>query len=577
MWGNTHDSEQDLTVWRTEIYRAPDDLTLVDTLPATPAFESVLSLATQDTAILPAASPKDTVEPSFWEKRSGNKARMTSNLTHVEATATRVAWNSIVQIASKIISLLSGILVLSLTTRILTPNVYGDYVIATVYIGFFGVLADVGVNGITSREAARYPQYLNEVISASLVLKIVFSLFAYGGGSIVVFFLPYSTEVKIATIVLSLAMFIASVGYTGDAAFQAQLQMHIPSLGELIFRVVMLGGTAGLFWYATVTTAPQGTLFYGAVGTLSLAYVAGIVIRLYAIRRLFHFTFSIDVEAWKYLLVMAVPLGVAIVLGQIHYKADAIILSLMQTPRDVAIYGLAYKLIDIMQGFFPVFTGLLFPILGRFEKQDDPGFLRAARGVVNMSLVMIVPCGVGAVLVAPELLDIIGKGRYPESVLPMQILAMASVFSIMSLIHNNITIMQNRQKALMWTMLISVTVNIGFNLYAIPRYSYIGAAIATLLSEGVFMLLSIIVANRGGRMLPSLITLLQVAVACGAMVGGIYLARTYLPVTSTMPRLVELVAIGAVAYGVVLVGIGGVDRSIAGDVFQRVLAKARRH
>ncbi|MBF6590222.1 MAG: polysaccharide biosynthesis C-terminal domain-containing protein, partial [Ktedonobacterales bacterium] len=283
-----------------------------------------------------------------------------------------------------------------------------------------------------------------------------------------------------------------------------------------------------------------------------------------------------DRRYWGYLLRLAAPMGLALALGQIHYKADTIILSLLRSPSDVAIYGLAYKVVDFLLMFFAVFAGLVFPVLARYSNALDARFERARVRVLNVCVTLAVPAAVGTILLAPGILRLIGGGKYPQSALALQLLAVSAVFSFVNMIYNYLIIIQNRQASLIWVASINITANVALNLYAIPRYSYLGSAVATIITEGLGMLLSIFVATRVYRSFPTPRIYLQTLVASVAMTLGV-VGLQFAGLSQT--RLLGTFALagaGATLYGVVLLAVGGVDPALATQITRRLPGPRRR-
>ena len=84
-------------------------------------------------------------------------------------------------------------------------------------------------------------------------------------------------------------------------------------------------------------------------------------------------------------------------------KADAFILSLIRPPQyspDVAIYGVAYRMVDFMLLFFVVFIVSVFPVLSAYSQAGGEKYRQAARRVLDATFALSVPATVGVILLA---------------------------------------------------------------------------------------------------------------------------------------------------------------------------------
>lgn len=489
-------------------------------------------------------------------------------------SAGKVAFNSLIQSAGKLVGYASGLIIVSLTTRLLTTTGYGDYTIAVVYLSFVAVFADAGINLIGVREASKHPERLDQVFATAMSLKVVVSLLAYSGASVLILVLPYSREVKIGVFILGISMFFVSLGNGFDIVYQSRLQMQVPTLADLVLRVFTLVGTCLLFVIAQTGFVAQSAMFYAIIAVAAVANTLSFVVRWRGLRRVVRFRFHRSAKQWGPLLRMAVPMGIVVALGQIHYKADTILLSVLVSPRDVAVYGVAYKVVDFLLMFFGVFVTMAFPVLVRESSQTQTHpqtHPQAARRVLTVCLSIVLPAALGTFLLAPGMVTLIGGGQYAASAPALRILSLALIFSCVNMVYNYLIVVHNRQHSLIWVAVVAILANVALNLYAIPRYSYIGSAVATDVTEGLGMVLGIIIASRIEKVTPALAVLARIIVACAAMAVTVQLlehiqALSHPGVVSTL----LLASVGALVYGVVLVAIGGADEAMVRLVRMRV-------
>jgi O-antigen/teichoic acid export membrane protein len=481
------------------------------------------------------------------------------------ATTAKVASAGIVQSVGKLVGYASGILTLALTARLLTVSDFGAYTTAFIYLTFVAVIADIGLTTIAVREGSRYPERLRDIYDTAFTLKTIAAIITYLASFAVILFLPYTTEAKVGTIVLGVATMIASISVGFEVIFQVRLRMAVPSYTDILSKLFVLGGVALIYVLSIRQTIASITLFYAVIGVVSLSYVIGVVGRWWGANRIMPVRLRLVPGRTRTLLWLAFPMFVVAILSQIHYRADAFILSIIRPPQtspDVAIYGVAYRMVDFMLLFFLVFIVSVFPVLSAYSTGDGEKYRQAARRVLDATFALSIPATVGVILLAPEIVAIVGGGTYPEAALPMQILALAVILTGVSQAYNYMIIAQNGQRSLVWITIILVLANVGLNLYFVPIYSYIASAVITVVTMGLGASLAILVATRHQRVGPSWVNLLKVVGAAVAMAIVIEALRFFVFPTITLVGTLAMVAAGAIVYGAILLAIGGVDDGV---------------
>ncbi|HEX6122766.1 MAG TPA: flippase [Ktedonobacterales bacterium] len=488
----------------------------------------------------------------------------------LEGAAGRVLSNAAIQIAEKVVSYGCALATLALTTRLLGAGPYGDYTIAVVFLSFFVLIADSGITTAGVREAARFPDRLQRIVDAAFSLKLGLGLLTYVAAVVIVSFLPYAPQVKLATYGLAASWFLLSLGVTWDIVFQSRLRMEILALADLALKVCVALGIVALFWRAQVQTIDPNTLFFLVVLVTALGNLAALLVRFVAARRMVRPRLRLDGAYARMLLKISIPLGIFSVLGQIHYKADTILLSLLVPASDVAVYGVAYRVIDLLLVFFAVLVSVVFPVLARYAYQGGERYTRAVTRVMDAALSLICPLALGTALLAPGIVAILGGPAFASAALPLSILAGSIIFSLLNVFYTYLIIAKNGQSQLIWVVCINIVANLALNYYAIPRYSYVGAAVATDLTEGLGLVLAVVLANRMHRSLPSLGGLGKTLLACAAMAAAIVGAQRLDLFGALIPSTLALVGLGALVYGAVLFAVGGVDPRVMEEVARRV-------
>jgi O-antigen/teichoic acid export membrane protein len=110
-----------------------------------------------------------------------------------------------------------------------------------------------------------------------------------------------------------------------------------------------------------------------------------------------------------------------------------------------------------------------------------------------------------------------------------------------------------QQRRFMLNACVGLVVNVGLNLYLLPRYGFLAAAWVTLATEFAVVGLTWILVLRELDFRPHLGRLLRVAIAAAAMTGLVLAAR------EAGAGAIVLLLVAGVTYPPLLIGLRGLD------------------
>ena len=125
----------------------------------------------------------------------------------------------------------------------------------------------------------------------------------------------------------------------------------------------------------------------------------------------------------------------------------------------------------------------IYPILSKFAAEDVERSHIVLKKSFNAMLLFVLLLAVGTFYAAPQIIALFGGGGFGDSVLVLRILSIAMVGSYLSSIFVPYLVAHRAQKWAVWSLGVSVIVNLVLNVALIPLYSYYGAAWTTAASE----------------------------------------------------------------------------------------------
>ena len=267
----------------------------------------------------------------------------------------KIAHNTIIQFAGKVLSTILGVITISIMARYLGAEGFGQYSTVVAYLQLFGILADLGLALTVVRLISDPKEDTQRVMNNIFSIRFFSALLFLGLAPLVIVFFPYEAIVKVGVIVAMLSFFFASLNQIMLGLFQRELRTDKITISEVLGRLALLG-----------------VVIWAAAADLGLLYVLGAMVAGSAVTFGFNYIFSLkyirirfafDWEMWKKIFRVTWPISISIAFNLIYFKADTLILSLTRTQTEVGIYNAPYRVLEILTTFPFLFMGIMLPIL----------------------------------------------------------------------------------------------------------------------------------------------------------------------------------------------------------------------
>lgn len=445
--------------------------------------------------------------------------------------------NTIIQFVGKIGSTMLGLMTVAMIQRYLEPAGFGAYTTAMAYLGFFSVLADLGLYLLLARELAKPGADPDRVAGNLLGLRWVSVGTILGLGVALVFVFPYDENIRQAVVAGVLAYVAIAAIQLLIAVYQNRLAMRRVVIGELISRGIWLVGT-----WIVVATGRGLAEFMAVIVVANIVFLAILWIsarRFVSLRPRFEWTY------WRYLLAETWPIAVSVVLNLIYFRADTLILAWLRPAYEVGLYGAAYKVLEILNTFPLMFVGLLLPALGlAYASHDRERFIRLYQRGFELLTMAALPLVVGGWILAEPILVFIGQAGYAPAAPILRLLLIAVAALYLNSLSGHVVTVIGRQRQMVWSYLTVAIIGLAAYFILIPLYGPRGAAIGTIITESITALVGAVMVFRtvGFRL-------------AWSVVGKTVAATTGLGVTTWFLReqsLIVSVLAGGVVYGAAL-------------------------
>lgn len=385
--------------------------------------------------------------------------------------------------SAEVVSKLLGYGVIVILSRTLGPEGLGQYSFIFYYVSLLGIFADFGVSYYLMREVARDKKKLNELLPDVLGFKIILAIFNFLVIVGITFFLPKPDWMKALIILVGAEAMLTWISWV----FVNITYAHEVTKYEAIARAVER------FWAFFV----GGMVLYAfkSLSPFIIALLVGYTIReLLRVKWGAQFVGELKIrfkpEIWKSLLKKSYPFWLIGLFTLIYYRTDMVMLSLLREDYETGIYRAAYTLIEVSLFIPGIVVSTAMPSMARLWKEDR----ETLNVLFKKSFQMLVLLGVGGltgyyIFARLGILIVFGQEFLP-SVPILRILA----FSVPSMFLNSLfgSYMNATGRELTFTKITGFTAlfNVVLNYFLILQYGPEGAAIATVVSQGIVSVLS---------------------------------------------------------------------------------------
>lgn len=378
--------------------------------------------------------------------------------------------------------LVAAILNLLLARRLGVEQI-GVYFATQATVGLVYSLAHFGVHVVAKREVSRdaqqFQRYFGNVLAIRLMLTLPIT---------VVVSLLATTAFGIGTtqITLLMVVYIFLVGIVG--LYASALQTIDEFAAQT--RVSIVSRTLYASTLAAALFASRNLLTILAVMVIMQAliwYLYSLTVRGLG----YGFRMRYDTALWKSLIWQSTPIVLAGTAEYSNTRADNMLLGAIDGEQSAGIYGAAYTVYTTTAISAYTISMGSFPTLARYSNERNASEYRKL--MLKLSLVLAlyaIALAVCIYLISPALVRVLYGQAFSDSLKPLQILVWALPFVALNRLFVQALNASDRQKWTFFATTIGAGFNIVLNLFVIPRYGFVGAAYATVLTESLVCLVA---------------------------------------------------------------------------------------
>jgi O-antigen/teichoic acid export membrane protein len=457
-----------------------------------------------------------------------------------------VAWNTAAQAAGKAAVLAIGAVSIAVTTRYLGAEQYGQLALALAFVQMLGLLADLGLLTVVVREISRNPSSTERLVGNTLTLRLALSAAVIAGSGLISLALPYDERVRVAILIAGVPLVLGLASTALVAVLQARLRMDRAVVGDVTGRIATFG--------ALVAVVSLDLGFYAVVATGIVGALVTLAITWAMVRPLARIRPAIRREVWRALLVAALPVGAALAVTEVYFRADTLIVSLFRSYDEVGFYALAYRVIELLGVLPAIVMTSVFPLISRHLAESRELASRIVDATADLFVAVGTPLAAGGLVVAPQLVRLIAGDDFDGAATPLRILLVAGALSFVSGLLGLTLIAGGRQGSALRLALAALAFNVPLNFALVPSLGIDAAAAVGVASEVLLVAGGLFFVRRELGIAPRFRLLWRALAAAAVMAGVLALVDDW--------SLALLLPLGVVLYTVGLWALGGIDRSM---------------
>lgn len=372
---------------------------------------------------------------------------------------------------------------------------YGLYYALFNFAFVFQIINDLGLQNYNNRNIAQHRFLLSKYFLHFLWLKL-------GLGFVYLVCLLIGAYLFGYTLDVFHMLFFIGVNWMLNAMILF-MRSNISGLGfyrtdsllSVLDRLLLIGVCGYLLWMAPAARQFQIEWFVYAQ-TCTLAVTLAVAFTIVA-RQLQHWSWRFSWPLSFLLLKKSYPYALVIFLMLLYTRVDAFMIERLREDGayQAGLYATAYRLLDASNILGLLFATLLLPMFSRMLKlgQDISSLLRLSFKLIWAGAFAIT---VGCIFFREEIMLALYESgsTYTANTLAWLMLSFLSICGCY--IYGTLLTANGNLRRMNQVFVLGVLLNIGLNLWLIPRWGALGAAIATCCTQALVWLSQILLVRQ---------------------------------------------------------------------------------
>lgn len=401
----------------------------------------------------------------------------------------RALLNSISLFVANVIGSAASYLVIVLIARHLGAASFGLYSFAIAYAGFFVTIPNFGLDRIVIREVSRNKPAASEYVMTAGSIRLGFLALGVVIAVIVTRLFRYPADTQVIVLVLGLSLVVNLFSELFRSVYYAFEAMP----AETVIRA--FGRTITVVAVAIAVYSGRGLL--EVVWAILLASLVEVTTYGFLAQRRFGLhRVNLNWGIVKKTVLASSPLAINTMLVVAYFRLSMVVLTTLKGAQPAGWFAAAFAFIQLLQLVSGSVAAVALPIMSRQQRQSHDQLLASLNKATYYLLLLVGPVSLVICFMAKHLVLFVYGTQFMPAVESLRLLIWASVFMFMGSIYGAALISLDKEQGLIAIGVIALVVNMTTNFLAIPRWSYMGATLATLITEASVAVLAYAFVSR---------------------------------------------------------------------------------
>ena len=399
-------------------------------------------------------------------------------MSEIKTLFKNISWVTTSQVVVNLCAFLWTIAI----ARYLGVNDYGILSFAISFTVLLGMGTDIGMSTFATREISQDRSKTQKYINNVIPFKILLSIALFIVTALILFLLGYNKlTIEVALIISIETIFICMIKFIGGV-FQAYENQKINSIGEMIAGILLLVFTI------VVIVFDLGLI--GVAISYALAYLIFLIHMVVNMNKSFGIPkLEFDLAFWKRTAIKSIPFGLSIFFYTVYFSIDVVMIQMMAGDYATGLYNSAYKIVSVFAAFYVIYQYVIFPLMSKLYAENTNLLKISFEQSFKYSLLILLTLSIGVYLYSPFIINLIYSNQYVLASPAMQILIWTVVFLFINGVATSLLNSIGKEVSVTKIYVVAAVFNIALNYIMIPILSYNGAAITTVLSEILILIL----------------------------------------------------------------------------------------
>ena len=379
-------------------------------------------------------------------------------------------------------SLVFPLIIFSYVSRTISVAGVGRVDFARSIVAYFTMIASLGIQAYGVREGAKIrdnKEAFSDLIKELFLINIITTIIAY-----IVFFVVLNSvdkfhEDKILFFICSISIGFTALGL--EWVYGALEEYKYIAVRSLIFQAISV-----VLVFIFVRTEAD----YSKYAWIIVFSTVGSNLFNFIHARQFFVKTKTVLNLKRHVKPIVIFFSNTLA-GNVYLTLDTSMIGLLSTEYAVGLYSASIKLNRICVALLSALSAILLPRFSYFIANGEMERYKAIlKKSVDISLMFSIPSAVGLFILAKEILLIFSGADFLDAIECSRILTLIVVIIPMStIVASEILIPFHRENYQLYATVVGAMSNITVNGLLIPKYHEIGAAVSTVISECIVLII----------------------------------------------------------------------------------------